>query len=103
MKLNLDAGHMRGCMALWRDAIAIRPGLAGAPAVAVRAKLLAQATSTVAGWLDLLRLAAPETDADRLELADAIQQITAFQDWSDEARSALALLQNTEHGYRLRL
>jgi hypothetical protein len=69
MQLTLDAKQMGECLDLWRETLEVRfededVRGTGADRLAALNKL----SGTVDGWLDLLRVAKPETDADRGDL-----------------------------------
>ena len=58
-----------------------------------RAQTLAKLNGTLAGWLDLLRLCKAD-DTDALAFLQITEEVALFKDWGDEARLALALLQD---------
>jgi hypothetical protein len=94
MQLTLDAKRMGECLDLWRETLEARfededVRGAGADRLAALNKL----SGTVDGWLDLLRVAKPETDADRGALDALRTQIASFKRWAAQAQLALLIME----------
>jgi hypothetical protein len=95
MQLILDAKQMGECLDLRRETLEARfededVRGAGADRLAALNKL----SGTVDGWLDLLRVAKPETDADRGDL-DALRiKVASFKRWAAQAQLALLIIED---------
>lgn len=88
MRLELDLQHLRSCMVLSRDAVAVRPGANSMKATQERARLLSRAAAVLPGWLDMLSAC----NCEDPQLQQVVSEIHAFQAWADEAASALRLI-----------
>jgi hypothetical protein len=89
LHINLDTDEMRACMGLWRQSLMIPDQRAGDGAD--RHASVARVNRALDGWLDLLRLCSAE-GAETRRLADIMQEVVAFRDWTHEAGLALRLL-----------
>lgn len=96
MRVTLDPQQMRDCMELWRHVLTIRTGDDGAhDSGAERAKRLTSLSGTLAGWLDLLRMCTAD-GRDSEALQQISDEVALFKAWTEEARLALALLQDAQ-------
>jgi hypothetical protein len=92
MRLTLDSSQVRGCIALWREALAHK-GRARGPLAQV---MLARVTATVTGWSDLLALCrADQGEDEALERLRA--EVEGFKVWIDEAALATKLAEDLQH------
>jgi hypothetical protein len=93
MQLSLDPAQMGECLDLWRHTLAVRirdDGVHGPGPDRIAA--LRRLDGTLDAWLDLLRLATPESDADERDLRALQATIANFRDWSEQAQLALQII-----------
>jgi hypothetical protein len=94
MQLTLDAKQMGECLDLWRERLEAKfEGEDVRGAGADRLAALNKLSGTVDGWLDLLRVAKPETDADRRDLDALMTRIAGFKKWAPQAHLALLIIE----------
>jgi hypothetical protein len=91
MQLTLDPDHVRACMALWRDALAL-PGHARGEA---QEALLSRVTSTLVGWCDLLGMCSAVDDDATVQELNA--DILRFKGWINDAIVATQLARDLEN------
>jgi hypothetical protein len=96
MQLSLDPAEMGESLDLWRHTLAVRiredDGHGAGPD---RIAALRRLDGTLDAWLDLLRLATPESDADERDLQALQVTIASFREWSEQAQLALQIIEQS--------
>jgi hypothetical protein len=96
MRLILDPAQMAESLDLWRHTLAarIREDHVRGPGPD-RLGALTRLDGTLDAWLDLLRLATPESEADKRDLQAVKATITSFRAWSEQAHLALQIIEQS--------